>query len=80
LQGMLEDIGMYGLPFDYIRQDEDEIRQMTLERHRELAQRYLDPDHMIYLVVGDARTQLPRLRQLGLGAPVQLDDAGNRVR
>lgn len=79
LQGMLEDIGMYGLPFDYVRQEEDEIRQMTLERHRELAQKYLDPDHMIYLVVGDARTQLPQLRQLGLGAPVLLDDAGNRV-
>jgi len=80
LQGMLEDIGMYGLPFDYVRQEEDEIRQMTLDRHRELAQQYLDPDHMVYLVVGDARTQLPRLRQLGLGTPVQLDDTGNGTR
>ena len=80
LQGMLEDIAMYGLPYDYVRQEEEEIRAMTLERHRDLAQQYLDPDHMIYLVVGDARTQLPRLRQLGLGNPVQLDEAGNGVR
>jgi len=80
LQNMLEEIGMYGLPFDFVRQEEDQVRQMTLERHRELAQRYLHPEHMIYLVVGDARTQAPRLRQLGLGNPVMLDVDGNRVR
>jgi zinc protease len=53
---------------------------MTLEQHRALARQYLDPDHMIYLVVGDARTQLPRVRQLGLGTPVVLDASGGPVR
>jgi len=80
LQNMLEEIGMYGLPFDYVRQEEEQVRQMTLEQHRALAQQYLDPDHMIYLVVGDARTQLPRVRQLGLGTPVVLDASGGPVR
>jgi len=80
LQNMLEEIGMYGLPFDYVRQEEEQVRQMTLEQHRALARQYLDPDHMIYLVVGDARTQLPRVRQLGLGTPVVLDASGGPVR
>ncbi len=80
LVGMLNTIGMYELPFDYVRQEEDIARTMTLERHRELAQQLIDPDRMTYLVVGDAATQLPRLRELGVGNPVLLDEEGNRVR
>jgi zinc protease len=80
LQGMLNQIGTYELPFDYVRQEESITREMTLDQHRELAQRYIQPDQMVYVIVGDAGTQLPRLRQLGLGNPVQLDAAGNRVR
>jgi len=40
----------------------------------------LNPDQMIYLVVGDAATQMAPLRALGLGNPVQLDVNGNPVR
>lgn len=80
LVGMLNDIASYELPVDYVRQEEQTTRDMTLEQHRALAQRYIEPDHMIYLVVGDARTQADRLRGLGLGAPIMLDADGNRVR
>jgi zinc protease len=80
LRGMLDDIGMHELPVDYIRQEENQTREMTLDEHRELAEQYIDPDRLIYLVVGDARTQMPRLRRLGLGNPVLLDVDGNRVR
>ena len=80
LRNMLNQIGAYELPFDYVRQEENVTREMTLEQHRELAQRYIQPDHMVYVIVGDARTQLPRLRQLGLGNPVQLDVMGDPVR
>ena len=52
---------------------------MTLERHQELAQQYLDTGHMIYLVVGDAATQLAPLAQAGLGSPILLDVDGNPV-
>jgi zinc protease len=80
LQGMLNTIAMYDLPFDYVRQEQEVTSAMTLEEHRALAERYLDPDRMTYLVVGDATTQLPRLRAMGLGNPVLLDEHGNRVR
>ena len=39
---------------------------------------YLNPDKMIYLVVGDAKTQLKPLRKLGCGKPILLDKEGNR--
>ena len=43
---------------------------MTLERIQELAAQYLDPSRMVWLVVGDARTQKDQLGALGLGEPV----------
>ena len=76
LRGMLNQIGTYDLPFDYIKEREGVVRDMTLERHRELARMYINPDGMIYLVVGDAATQLERLAQLGFGIPILLDRTG----
>jgi zinc protease len=70
LIGMLNTMGNYGFPADYIKKQEDIVRDMTLERHKELARRYLEPDKMIYLVVGDAATQMEGLEQLGLGKPI----------
>jgi zinc protease len=52
---------------------------MTVQRAGELAQQYLDADRMIWLVVGDARTQRGRLQALGLGAPIPVDREGRRI-
>ncbi|MCZ6917561.1 MAG: pitrilysin family protein [Gemmatimonadetes bacterium] len=79
IRSMINQIAEYGRPLDYVKQREEIARNMTLGRHRELAQQYIDPDRMIYLVVGDANTQLGRLRQLGMGDPVVLDREGNPV-
>ena len=46
---------------------------MTVERIQELADQYVRPDRMIYLVVGDSETQLDRLKQLGVGDPKELN-------
>jgi zinc protease len=46
---------------------------MTREEISRLAAQYANPDRMIYVVVGDARTQLSRLRALGFGEPVLLN-------
>jgi zinc protease len=73
LLGMLETISEYDLPFDFITKQQEVTRSMTLEEHRELAQKYIDPDRMYYLVVGDAETQLEPLKSLGLGDPILLD-------
>ena len=80
LLGMLNQIATYGQPVDYVLQEEQATRGMTLEQHQALAQQYLNPDRMIYLVVGDAATQMAPLRGLGFGSPIQLDANGNPVR
>jgi zinc protease len=69
LQGMLETISMYDLPFDFITRQQEVTSSMTLESHKELAQKYILPNQMYYVVVGDAATQLKPLNSLGMGLP-----------
>jgi zinc protease len=73
LQGMLSEINRFGLDLDYVKKEEDVLRKMTLEQHHELAQKYLNPDEMIYVVVGDAETQMKPLSEVGLGEPVLVE-------
>ncbi|HEX9959479.1 MAG TPA: pitrilysin family protein, partial [Pyrinomonadaceae bacterium] len=68
--GMLENISKYGWRYDYVKDREQIVKSMTVAQIRDLSQKYLDADKMIWLVVGDAKTQLPRLKELGFGDPV----------
>ncbi|MYI05843.1 MAG: insulinase family protein [Gemmatimonadetes bacterium] len=77
--GIVRNVSDYGFAPDYVLQQERTVRDMTVERIRELAARHLDGD-MIWLVVGDAATQMGRLEALGLGTPVLLDRSGRPVR
>jgi len=72
LLNMLNTMSNYDLPADYIKQEEEIIRNMTLEEHKALAQQYLNPDKMFYLIVGDAATQMEPLKEIGYGDPVLL--------
>lgn len=77
LVGLLEQMALYDLPGDCVEQRQAYIRGLSNFRHTALAQKYLHPEHMIYLVVGDARTQLGALREVGWGEPVLLDREGH---
>lgn len=79
LLSILQNMSAYGLPADYIKQEEEIVRNMTLDRHKELAQKYLDPNKMIYLVVGDARTQFPRFADQGYDEVMLVDKEGKKV-
>ena len=69
---MLNNISKYGFTPDYVREREQIVKSMTVSRIRELSARYFDPGKMYWLVVGDAKTQLPRLKELGFGEPVAI--------
>jgi zinc protease len=71
--GMLENISKFGWKPDYIKEREEIVKNMSVGRIRDLSQKYLDTDKMIWLIVGDAKTQLPRLTALGFGEPVLLN-------
>jgi zinc protease len=80
LMGMLSEISTYNLPVDYVKQEEKTATAITLEEARSMYEKYINAGKMIYVVVGDARTQFDRLKQAGLGEPVLIDKEGNPVK
>ncbi len=80
LLGMLQEMSAYDLEKDYIEQEEQIIRDMTLEQHKALAQKYLDETKMAYLVVGDAATQFEQFKTMGFDEVKLLDKNGNEVK
>jgi zinc protease len=67
---MLENISKYGWKYDYVKDREQIVKGMTVQQIKDLSQKYLNTDKMIWLIVGDAKTQLPRLKELGFGDPI----------
>ena len=80
LLGMLQEMSNYGLEPNYIEGEEDVIRNMTLEQHKALANKYLDESKMAYLVVGDATTQYPQFKEMGFDEVLLVDKEGEEVK
>ncbi len=74
---LLTDMSTYDWDVTYRKDEEDIIRNMTLEQHKELAQKYITPDKMIYVVAGDAQTQFNKLKEAGFDEIYLLDKEGN---
>ncbi|BAO76763.1 M16 family metallopeptidase [Winogradskyella sp. PG-2] len=70
---MLTNISNYGFPDDYAKQRESIVNELTVEDVKALIDNYIKPNQMIYLIVGDAKTQLGKLEDLGFGKPVLLN-------
>ena len=75
----LANVGDYSLPLDYPKRQQGIVDAMTVERIRELASRYVRPDAMTYVIVGDAATQAGKLKEFGVGAPVMINDELKRL-
>lgn len=71
---MLTNISNYNYPDNYAKQREDIVKALTVEDVKALAEKYIHPNKMIYLIVGDAATQLNKLEELGMGKPILLNE------
>lgn len=80
LLGMLQEMSAYGLPTNYIEGEEAVIKNMTLEQHKALANKYLDESKMAYLVVGDATTQYPQFKSMNFDEVMLVDKNGEEVK
>ena len=74
--GLLRRMSRLGLPPDFLEHDQRTLLEMTQDDFREVITTYLDESRMIYVVVGDAETQLARIAEVGYGEPVLLDIYG----
>ncbi|MBL4660372.1 MAG: insulinase family protein [Alcanivoracaceae bacterium] len=76
---MVNNISNYNLTDNYLDKNQQELNDMTLKGARAIIDKYLNEQQMIYVIVGDAKTQLDRVLQFGYGAPILLDYEGNEI-
>lgn len=79
LLGILQNISAYNLPTDYMQKDEAKLKQMTAEDAQRILKEYMNPDKLIYVVVGDGKTQLDSLSNTGLGKPIIVNKEDDKL-
>jgi len=77
---MLQNMSNYNLNADYVKDREKIVNEMTIEKIQELAKKYINPNQMIWLFVGDAESQLDRLNELGFGQPILLNKTSEKIK
>ncbi len=60
-----QEIDLYGLPADYYKTYAAKLAALTPEKAAELAKKYIDPDNLVIVVVGEAREIVPQLEKFG---------------
>ncbi|MHC9510437.1 M16 family metallopeptidase [Kangiella sp. M94] len=76
---MLNEVSKFDLPFDFVEKEQAQLEAMTVEQAKQIYQKYANEQEMIYVIVGDAATQLERVKEFGYGDPIMLDRKGNRL-
>jgi zinc protease len=76
--GALSEIFVYNLARDYFSRLPDQFNAVTAEAAEAVAKKYLHPDQLILVCVGDRAKSEPELLKLDLGA-VEIRDADGNV-
>ncbi len=77
---MLDNIANLGMSPEYVKDRQAIVNNMTVNDIKELSAKYLNPDKMIYLVVGDKKTQMDKLEQLGYGTPILINEEEEKIK
>ena len=80
LLNMLDTISKFNFPDTYIQRQQDVLTSMSLEEAQSIAESQFNADKMYFVVAGDAKTQLSRIKELGYGNPIMLDREGNKIK
>jgi zinc protease len=76
----MADIFIYGLPLDYYARLPAQLSAVTAAQVQAAARKYLAPERMKVVAVGDRKRILPQLQPLGLGAVEVRDSDGQLPR
>lgn len=74
---MLNEVSKFDLPFNFVEEEQAQLKAMTVEDAKNIYHKYANEQEMIYVIVGDAATQLERVKAFGYGDPIMLDRNGN---
>jgi zinc protease len=69
---------VFDLPADYWRSLPEQFRRVSAQQVQAAANKYLVPERMKVIAVGDRAKVLPQLKNLGLGQPESRDADGQR--
>jgi zinc protease len=72
------DLFTYDLPLDYYSTLPDRINAVTIEQAQAIAQKYIQPDKMVVLAVGDRAKIEEDMKKLNLGK-VEIRDTDGKV-
>jgi zinc protease len=67
---------LYGLPEDYLQTYRDKVALVTIDDVERMAKKYVQPDKMAIVIVGDAEEILPQVREYAADIEI-LDTDGN---
>jgi zinc protease len=80
LSGAYGNILQFGLPEDYYDTFTQKALALTPDNANEIAKKYILPDHLIWVVVGDMGKVEAGIRELNLGEVHKIDADGNPVK
>ena len=76
--GMLSNISKYSKPLNYVDKEQALLAEMSLEDFKATINKYMNEKEMVYLIVGDKKTQLNEVKKLGKNV-IELDIYGNKI-
>jgi zinc protease len=79
LSGAYSQILQYGLPEDYFNTFTEKAMSLTPESANAIAKKFILPDHLVWVVVGDMSKVEQGIRDLNLGEIHKIDADGNPV-
>ncbi len=79
VESSVAEIVQYGLDDTYYQTYADRVKSLSLDAVQEAAESVLQPDRLVWVVVGDREQIEPGLRELGYGNIQILDGDGNVV-
>jgi zinc protease len=81
ISGQLSNLVVYGLPDSYFNDYISKVNAVTLDDVNRVANKYLTPDKMAILIVGDRKSIEPKLKEIDVwGSSIRfLDAEGNPV-
>lgn len=80
LSGAYANILQFGLPEDYYNTFTQKALALTPDSANEVAKKYILPDHLVWVVVGDMSKVESGIRELNLGEVHKIDADGNPVK
>jgi zinc protease len=79
LSGAYSQIIQYGLPEDYFNTFTQKVLSLTPDSANAVAKKLIQPDHVVWVVVGDMSKVEQGIRDLNLGEVHKIDADGNTV-